>query len=492
MENAGTLQALGSGLGVLVQGAAGGRVMRVLAGGTTVVSGTLSVQAAIENDGTLRAVAGGTLTQSLQVEGGGASGGVFDAQGSGVLSFSSVVMGAGSSATGSGTIRFAGGASRVEPGAGYAAGITEVVSSGNLDFDADGSTGALRLRSAGIRRGEGTLTVGGGVSELAFGTLSEGGVTAFSSGSQTTMTNDVYLDGGHTLRLHGATAWNDGSFVIVDAGSVENAGTLQALGSGLGVLVQGAAGGRVMRVLAGGTTVVSGTLSVQAAIENDGTLRAVAGGTLTQSLQVEGGGASGGVFDAQGSGVLSFSSVVMGAGSSATGSGTIRFAGGASRVEPGAGYAAGITEVVSSGNLDFDADGSTGALRLRSAGIRRGEGTLTVGGGVSELAFGTLSEGGVTAFSSGSQTTMTNDVYLDGGHTLRLHGATAWNDGSFVIVDAGSVENAGTLQALGRRATAPKRHYSPARALPPTRRSSKRRAAFAIRSSVPTLATMRK
>ena len=69
---------------------------------------------------------------------------MFEAVGSGVLSLSNVVMGASSSASGTGTVRFAGGASRVVAGAAYAAGITEFGSGGVLDFDDDGSTGALR------------------------------------------------------------------------------------------------------------------------------------------------------------------------------------------------------------------------------------------------------------------------------------------------------------------------------------------------------------
>ena len=77
-----------------------------------------------------------------------------------MLSLSNVLMGAASSATGTGTIRFAGGTSRVAPGAGYAAGITERQRLATLDFDDDGSTGALRMASDGTRRGDGTLTVG--------------------------------------------------------------------------------------------------------------------------------------------------------------------------------------------------------------------------------------------------------------------------------------------------------------------------------------------
>ena len=46
--------------------------------------------------------------------------------------------------SGTGTIRFAGGTSTVEPGVDYTAGITELGNSGILIFnDPDGTTGAL-------------------------------------------------------------------------------------------------------------------------------------------------------------------------------------------------------------------------------------------------------------------------------------------------------------------------------------------------------------
>ena len=63
-----------------------------------------------------------------------------------MLSFSNVLMGAASSATGTGTIRFAGGTSRVAPGAGYAAGITELGDAGDSTSTTTGTTGALRLQ----------------------------------------------------------------------------------------------------------------------------------------------------------------------------------------------------------------------------------------------------------------------------------------------------------------------------------------------------------
>ena len=48
-----------------------------------------------------------------------------------MLALCNVVMGAAAGASGTGTLRFAGGTSTVAPGAGYAAGITELGDGGN-------------------------------------------------------------------------------------------------------------------------------------------------------------------------------------------------------------------------------------------------------------------------------------------------------------------------------------------------------------------------
>src|SRR5204863_2495670 len=176
------------------------------------------------------------------------------------------------------------------------------------------------------------------------------------------------------------------------------------------------------------------------------------GGALTQFGSVASPADSTGAFVANGSGVLTLSNVIMASGSSATGTGTIGFAGGTSRVAPGAGYAAAITAIGTSGDLDLDADASTGALRFTGAGTRRGTGTLTVGNGQSTLGGATFTEAGLTAFSPGSHTTIDADLLLDAptaAHTLRLNGTTSWSAGSIDIQDAGIVENAGTLNITG-------------------------------------------
>ena len=185
-------------------------------------------------------------------------------------------------------------------------------------------------------------------------------------------------------------------------------------------------------------------------LENDGTLRALAGGTLAQSTRSPARPTARGVFDAQGTGVLSLSNVLMGAASSATGTGTIRFAGGTSRVAPGAGYAAGITELGNGGMLDFDDDGSTGALRLTGDGTRRGDGTLTVGSGQSSLGLEQLRRHRHDQL----QRRLADHDHRHRRFLRRRPHAAAERHHHLVgrhvqIQDAGTVENAGLLQVTG-------------------------------------------
>jgi hypothetical protein len=460
LEDGGPLEVTGAvGVDTTVGGPVGRMVFSVPAGGVTEVSGSLDVHSEIEDDGTLQVLDGGSLTQSGELATPPAdSSGVFDAQGSGVLSLSSVSMGAGSSATGTGTIRFAGGTSQVLSGAGYAAGITDLGNGGVLDLQADATTGALRFSGSGTRRGSGTLTVGSGASALGQGTFSDGGLTAFSSGSQVSIADTVTLrstTAGPTLRLDGTTTWSAGRVQIADAGVLENAGLLQVAGAGVGVdssFGSGTAGRIAFRVLATGLTEVSGSLDVRSEVEDDGTLRVLDGGSLVQTGELAPPADSTGVFEARGSGVLSLSSVSMAAGSSATGSGTIRFAGGTSSVLAGSGYAAGITDLGDGGTLDLEGNATTGALRFSGSGTRRGGGRLTVGGGASTLAGGTFGDGGVTEFGAGSQVSIAGPLALrstTAWPTLRLDGTTVWSAGRVLIFDAGVIENAGLLQVGG-------------------------------------------
>jgi hypothetical protein len=363
-----------------------------------------------------------------------------------VLGFSNVFMGAASTAGGPGTILFAGGPSAVAAGAGYAAGVTELGGSGTLDFDATGTTVALRL-SGGTRSGTGTLTVGSGQSTLEGGTFADTGTTAWSAGSVTTISGLVELTSGATVRFNGATTWSAGDVYLNNAGVLENAGTLTVTGT-VSVFAVGATGVRALRTLAAAATLISGTLSVGASLENDGTLRVLDGGTLSQFNTAASVPESSGAFIAENTGLLSLSNVIMGAASSASGTGTIRFANGPSTVTAGAGYAAGITEVASGGALTFNDDGTTGALLL-TGGTRGGAGTLTVGNGASALASGAFADTGATVWSPGSLTTLDGVLELVSGPTVRLGGTTVWSGGSVYINNAGSFENAGTLSVTG-------------------------------------------
>ena len=175
-------------------------------------------------------------------------------------------------------MRFAGGVSRVAPGANYAAGITEIRDNGTLDLDTDATTNALRM-TGGARRGTGTLTVGNGQSSLEQATFTDPGLTSFTGG-QTTITGTVLLYGGsHTVRLGGTTTWSAGSFQIIDAGVIENTGQLQVDGT-VGVELYdggGASGPREFRNVAGG--VLTGDATIYGTIINASGV--VAPGTLT-------------------------------------------------------------------------------------------------------------------------------------------------------------------------------------------------------------------
>ena len=256
-------------------------------------------------------------------------------------------MGAASSATGTGTIRFAGGTSRVAPGAGYAAGITEIGNGGTLDFDDDGSTGALRMTGDGTRRGDGTLTVGERPVVARAGQFlrrrhdrvqrrladdDHRHVDFFAAGSHAAAERHHDVVGRHRpdpgrrhCRERGVAAGHRqrrgrdlrrrGPEAAADAGRGRD--------RGLGLARRSAS-----------------------ELENDGTLRRSTGGTLTQSNAVASpADSAGSVRRARDRRAVAEQRADGCRRRARRAPGTIRFAGGTSRVAPGAGYAAGITEL---------------------------------------------------------------------------------------------------------------------------------------------------
>src|SRR5262249_19228911 len=162
-----------------------------------------------------------------------------------------------------------------------------------------------------------------GSSTLAGGTFIDGGLTAFTAGSQVSIAGIVALKSstaGPTLRLDGTTSWSGGRVDVLNAGGVEGAGAVQVTG---GVRLESSLGGGsgtegriAFVVLATGVTEVSGSLSVAGEVEDDGVLRVLDGGSLVQTTELAPPADSSGVFEARGSGVMALSSVSMAAGSS--------------------------------------------------------------------------------------------------------------------------------------------------------------------------------
>ena len=164
-------------------------------------------------------------------------------------------------------------------------------------------TGALRFIGDGTRRGDGTLTVGSGQSSLGPGNFSD----ARHDRLQRRLADDDHRhrrflrSPGHTLRLNGTTTWSAGNVQIQDAGVDRErrpaAGHRHGRGDGLR-----RAGPEAVPDADRGSDRGLGSLSVGSEIENDGTLRALAGGTLTQGGAVASPADSAGAFDAQGDG----------------------------------------------------------------------------------------------------------------------------------------------------------------------------------------------
>ena len=257
----------------------------------------------------------------------------------------------------------------------------------------------------------------------------------------------LQIQSGRTLTIAGPamSTWTGGNIAIFGAGTVVNAGTLQMTGDAIFATHGGGAGPFRFRNIGVLESTGSGS-GFDVELENDGTLR-VPSGSLGLAPGPASSPESTGSFVVDGT--LSLGNVHMGAGSTATGSGAMRFAGGTSTIDT-AGYAfAGTTLLSNGGVLVFNGNGSTGALRFDDLATRRGTGTLTVGSGASRLGHSaTFTDSGVTAFTAGSSTLIDGPVQLTSpvaGHTLRLDGTTTWSAGNVALFDAGTVENAGSL-----------------------------------------------
>ena len=262
--------------------------------------------------------------------------------------------------------------SRVAPGADYAAGITALGAGGELDFDDDGSTnapGRLHQHPPRQRHADRRLRP----PSPAPASLTDDGLTAFTSGSQTTIADTLHLRQRHRHPAAPTPARHHDRPTGTSrlrrrhrrerrhAEHHRHRPRRRRLRRGAGRERPAGVHGRGGRVDAD-----LGAVSVASELEvAHGTLRALDGGTLYAGRHGRRPGRQ------RRDGLrrpvqrrARPGQRADGARLAATGSGTIRFEAGPSRVAPGADYAAGITALGAGGELDFDDDGSTNGLRL--------------------------------------------------------------------------------------------------------------------------------
>ena len=365
-------------------------------------------------------------------------------------------MGAASSASGTGTIRFAGGTeSRRARAPATRPGSPRSAPAASWTSTTTGTTGALRMverRHAPRRRHPDRRQRHLQPRPRSF---TEAGVTAFSRDSQTTITGTILLDfpaAGHTLRLNGTTTWSAGDLQIHDAGIVENAGLLSShrRRSRRGLrrrpdrLVRSTWRGRDHRV--------SGSLPSRSEIENDGTLRARRR-WLADAVQ-RGRHArptARACSSPRARGVLSLSNVLMGAASSATGHRHDP----ASPADPAASRPARATRPGSprsapAASSTSTTTGTTGALRMAATAAAAAATARSPSAAASSASrLGELHRRRhdrlLRRLAHHDHRHLLDS--LAAGHTLRLNGTTTWSAGTIQIQDAGTVENAGRCRS---------------------------------------------
>jgi hypothetical protein len=351
--------------------------------------------------------------------------------GTGVVNVTAGTLQLSGGGTSNGTFTIAGGAALdFAGGTSHLNGASLAASAGRL------------LVSAGTLNTSGTITHGG-LTELTFGTLSNGG----------TLNTATYLQSGGTLSGSGPV--NVSGLVTWSGGTMTGAGTTQANG---GIAISGdtahdLTGGRVLNV-AGNSTWSGNTFA------SGGSIRTGAGAQINNAgvwqdqnafdssiSNAFGGAASSfnntGTYTKSGAGTtdigIAFNNTSGGAGTGVVNvtAGTLQLSGG--------GTSNGTFTIAGGATLDFAGGtshlngaslaASAGRL-LVSAGTLNTSGTITHGG-LTELTFGTLSNGG----------TLNTATYLQSGGTLSGSGPV--NVSGLVTWSGGTMTGAGTTQANG-------------------------------------------
>ena len=431
----------------------------------------------ITNTGTIAVLAGGALTVDLgsSIEN---AGGQVTVDGGGALTLNDATIDGGQVSDG-GAIHLTGSAV-IENGSLGNASTLDAAGSGNkLDNETITNTGTIAVLAGGA------LTV-----DLGSSIENAGGQVTVDGGGALTL-NDATIDGGQVS--DGGAIHLTGSAVI-ENGSLGNASTLDAAGSGNKLDNETITNTGTIAVLAGGAL----TVDLGSSIENaDGQVTVDGGGALTlNDATIDGGQVSdGGAIHLTGSAViengsLGNASTLDAAGSgnkldneTITNTGTIAvLAGGALTVDLGSSIenAGGQVTVDGGGALTLNdatidhgqvSDG--GAIHLTgSAVIENGSlgnaGTLDAAGSGNKLDNETITNTGTIAVLAAGALTVDlgssienagGQVTVDGGGALTLNDATInhgqVSDGGAIhltgsaVIENGSLGNAGTLDAAG-------------------------------------------
>jgi hypothetical protein len=363
----------GNGIGTLGNISLGGtHVLAVTDAGSLNVAGTLSAGSATLSAATLSLAGPVSVTNALALEAG--SGGVAEAAGG--------TIAAATLSSGGTTI---GGA--VSLGNGNSIGtLGAFAAAGDILLD---DTGALAI--AGLVQTPGMLTLldaGGGLSELAGGTLNVGTL----SGGGTAFGGDVLLTNGNGIgALGNISVGGTHVLAVTDAGALNVAGTLKATTA----------------------TLSAATLSLAAPV------------SVTNGLVLEAG--SGGIAEVAG-GVIAANRLSSG-GTTIGGAVSL---GNANTIGTLGAFAA-------AGDILLD---DSGALNISGLVQTPGLLTLESGGAVSEVAGGTLNVG--TLGSGG--TTIGGDLLLANGNSIGTLG-NLLASGNFTLDNAGSLTVAGPVRA---------------------------------------------
>jgi hypothetical protein len=391
-------------------------------------TGTTNVLAFVNNSGTVDAASG-----TLNLADGGFNDATFTVEAGATLGLTggSQTLDANSGISGAGNVIF-GGANVILAGS-YSVSGTTTISNGTVSFDGNVTLPALTL-SGGTLTGDGDVSVSGRLTWTG-GTMTGAGQTDANGDVTISGTGTKALLNGRTLNTSGTTTWTGGDInVLYDAvWNNQSGGVVDARGDNrFGTDSVFHAEGTFNNFGTFKKSAGTGTTYGDIAFNNSGTVEAASG-----TLDLAGGGISGGTFLADSGAALEFGGGphFLTATSSVSGDGTVIFDSetfnGLSMTITGSYNVAGTTTFRASDSpfafppVEFDQNATMGTLNLTN-GTLTGVGDVTVTGTFNWTG-GTLSGLGNLIVSGNMTLSGSNGRTLD-GRTLQNTGTAAWTD----------------------------------------------------------------